>query len=135
MSISLSGVNSDNIDTVWDSILPLIQSATDQSGENPEKIRAALLAKKAQLVIAVSDEGIEAVCVTELLTIESRQVCNIWLVAGRNRENWLHYLDQIEAWAKVKGCVAMRQSGRLGWQRVLKSRSYRVVRVVLEKEL
>ena len=134
--VNLTGVNAENIDTVWDSILPLIQSATDQSGGNPEKIRAALLEKKAQLVIAVSDDGIEAVCVTELVTIKYRPVCNVWIIAGRKRENWMHYLDKIEAWAKAKGCVAMRHAqARMGWKRILKPQGYRAKYVVLEKDL
>ena len=134
--IMLTGVNAENIDTIWDSILPLIQSATDQSGGNPEKIRAALLEKKAQLVIAVSDDGIEAVCVTELVTIKYRPVCNVWIIAGRRRENWMHYLAKIEAWAKASGCIAMRHAhARMGWKRILKPQGYRAKYVILEKDL
>lgn len=134
--VRLSGVDAENIETVWPHILPLVLSVTDQSGENPEKIREALVAQKAQLVLAMSDEGIEAICVTELVTIKHRPVCNVWIIAGRKRENWLHHLTDIEAWAKSKGCKGMRHAmARLAWKRILKPKGYRATRVVLEKDL
>ena len=134
--LNLTGVNADTINAVWHDVLPFIISATDQSGEDPEKVREALKTQKAQLVIAYSAAGIEAVCVTELITIKHRPVCNVWIIAGRKRENWLHYLTEIETWAKAKGCVAMRHAqARMGWKRILKPQGYRAKFVVLEKDL
>ena len=134
--VRLTGVNAENIDKAWPQVLPFILTATTLSGEDPEKIHTALLEKKAQLVIALGHEGIEAVCVTELVTIKYRPVCNVWIIAGRKRENWLHYLDKIEAWAKAKGCIAMRHAqARMGWKRILKPQGYRAKYVVLEKEI
>ena len=134
--VSLSGVDAENVETVWPQILPLIRTVTDRSGDDPQEILHALTGQKAQLVLGSSTDGIEAICVTELVTVHNRYVCNCWIIAGRKRENWLHYLNELESWAKSKGCVAMRHAqARTGWKRILKPQGYRVTRVVLEKEL
>lgn len=76
---------------------------------------------------------IEAAATTELQMVNGAKVCALTACGGRNRNEWLWMLDEIEDYAKAEGCRAMRICGRRGWERVLPD--YRVRRIVLEKDL
>lgn len=116
--------------------MPIIERATRQTGQDVWGVYGRLLSGKAQLVVATSRGGIAAAMVTELQVIEGEQVCNIWIVAGRDMEQWIDDLDGLEDWARSKGCVAIQSTNaRLGWARKLKPRGYNVSRVTVRKEL
>jgi len=60
-------------------------------------------------------------------------VCEIWLMGGRGRAGWLHFIEQIEEAARRRGCVSIELNGRRGWARLLPH--YRQKSVVLERIL
>lgn len=111
----------------------LVEACKSRGGEyTAEMLLDECFTGNSQLWLAWSDErGCESACVTGILP--HCKVCLIKACGGKNRDNWLFMLDEIEAWAKTQGCMTMRLFGREGWSRVLKD--YRKTRVVLDKEI
>ena len=70
--------------------------------------------------------------VTRLAARPRRRVATVLYVGGVNMSDWLHLLEQIEAWAKAVGASRMEVVGRKGWKRVLPG--YRADSVVLSKD-
>lgn len=89
-------------------------------------------AGKAQLWIA-EDGQPRAAAVTQLRETASGLVCDLWLMGGKDRALWLHFLGDIETAAKARGCVGIEIIGRKGWARLLKG--YRQTAIVLRKAL
>lgn len=77
--------------------------------------------------------GIHAAAVTELIETEWGKFLNVSACGGAGMQNWVGLLEKIEDWARGEECKAVRLTGRMGWQQVLKD--YRPKRVVLEKVL
>lgn len=118
---------------VWHKVGPLLKPALGD-GETLEGVLTELMARRAQLWIAAHETDINAACVTEILTRGSRTYCNVWLTGGNGVNNWVHFLDTIEAWAKEQGCNAMLiDRARSGWKRILKQ--YKTKTITLTKEL
>lgn len=68
-----------------------------------------------QLWTSVRDGRFDAAVVTKL----QDNYCLILTAGGERLEDWVQWLDIIEAWAKDNGCEEMRIYGRIGWSRVL----------------
>lgn len=68
---------------------------------------------------------------TEIITRGNRKYCNVWLTGGTGVNNWLYYLDTIEAWAKEQGCDAMLiEKARTGWKRLLPAYKTKTIQLV-----
>ena len=74
-----------------------------------------------QLWIAVDSEGsICAVAGTELVTYPTGLLALvIHFGTGRRREIWQHFMEDVVAWGKSRGCVLAEGAMRRGWRRVL----------------
>lgn len=96
-------------------------------------VEASALAGEALLWLVSDGSSIQAAAVTELHATEWRKVCVIVACGGEDMCAWLPLLEGIEKYARTAGCEAVRIMGRKGWARMLAS--YRITRVVLEKEL
>jgi len=57
----------------------------------------------------------------------------VLLLAGRDMDNWLHYLSDLEEWARDNGARLMKLYGRDGWARKLPS--YRKTTTIFTKDL
>lgn len=79
------------------------------------------------------DDAVRCAVVTRVHNTARGRVCEIWLMGGRDRSLWLHFIDEIEGMARANGCVAMEIVGRPGWERVLPD--YRRSAVIIEKVL
>lgn len=98
---------------------PLLIPAIAWSGDyQPGEVEAELRAGSAQLWIATDGEP-QAAVVTRLRPNRAGTVCEIWLMGGRDRKGWLHFLGVIEAAARERGCIKVEIVGRRGWTRVL----------------
>lgn len=131
--IPCQGVLADDLGLVWKDCAPLlIPALTD--GTTIESVLTAIFAKDAQLWIGFDNNEIQVACVTELVRRGGCLYCNIWLTGGRGLNNWMYFLETIEAWAKEKGCDAMLiDRGRKGWGRLLPD--YKIKTVALMKEI
>ena len=134
--MQIRGVEIPDIPAIWPYALPLIRRATEQTGEDAQKIGEALIVGKAQMVIAHDAKGLAAVLITELPVIKGKLVCNVRILAGRDMDFWFGELDGLEQWAREKGCASIRcTDSRVGWKRMLSRNGYKPIRVTLEKEL
>ena len=134
MSAYFCGIQSKDVWAVWGVVKNFIQSGLAE-GEKLDHILERLNNRSCQLWTAFSDAEIIAACVTEIVTIGNRQVCNVISVGGTRMDDWLGIsLPVIEAWAKTKECTAMRfPEIRPGWRRVLKD--YHLTKITLERPL
>lgn len=131
--IPCTGILEDQLGLVWKDCAPLLQPALGE-GETIEKVLAALFSKDAQLWIGATEDEIQVACVTELVRRGGCLYCNIWLTGGKGVNNWLYFLETIEAWAKENGCDGMLiDRGRKGWQRLLPE--YKIKTISLVKEI
>lgn len=80
------------------------------------------------LWIATDGISIDGVCITAL----SQGICTI-VACGGDYTKFGHMLDDIEKFAKGKGCQAVRICGRPGWLRRLNG--YRTKKVIIEKAI
>ncbi len=119
---------------VWPHVERFIKPAMVRTGEMfVSDIVRALAARRFLLWLAWDGKELCGAVVTELAETINGRVCVIVAMGGKDRKRWLHLLEQLEEYALLEGCRAMRLYGRKGWKRVL--RDYRETRVVMEKEL
>lgn len=136
--VEIAGVAAGTIPSIWPLVYDLMKSATLRSGYLPEDFLDDLLNGFCQMVIAAEKNGtLHAVCITEIYEDPTpKKICNIRVLAGKGRGNWLQWLPQMEAWAKNKGCDEVEVAeGRMGWTRILKPNGYKPVAVKLKKAL
>ena len=131
--IPCQGVLSDDLGLVWKDCAPLLTPALND-GATIEQVLTAIFAKDAQLWIGSDNGEIQVACVTELVRRGGCLYCNVWLAGGRGVNNWIYFLETIEAWAKEQGCDAMLiDRARRGWGRLLPE--YRLKTVTLVKDI
>jgi hypothetical protein len=131
--VNFTDIRSNEIDKYWPQAAPFIRAGLGE-GEILEHVHLNLVTCKNQLWAAFRDGEMIAACVTELVTIGGRDVCNVRAIGGTGLHDWLPYLSTIEAWARANGRSHMRfPEVRKGWAKILKD--YRVRKVTLEKEL
>lgn len=121
---------------VYDDIREWLQSAADASRcYTFDDLITSIRTRQAQLWLAWGDKGPDAVCVTRLFETSKGKHCNIWIMVGHDRDDWVDLMDELETWAKREGCVMMLHEGRIGWQKTLKNRGYRLPHVTFEKDI
>lgn len=131
---SLYGVQADDLDGVWDAVLPLLIPALERSGRyTPDAIKADIAARFKQLWIAHADGRVEAIAITSVLAYPLGKSVKVWLCTGTDRARWLDHVKTIEAWAKAQGCDRIEAVTRPGWEKVLTD--YHKTHVTLEKRL
>ena len=128
-----TGYPSHKIDTVWATALPMLRrgfEGPELADDYYDKCRTG----QAQLWCVLDDTKIIASLLTEIITIDSKKVCNVLSIGGHGSKDWLQFIKIIEQWAQSNECAAMRYANcRKGWARLLKD--YQTIRIVLEKVL
>lgn len=61
------------------------------------------------------------------------KLCEILACMGDDATQWVHLLDEIEAWAGANGCQRVQAWARKGWAKHLPD--YKMTHVLLEKEI
>lgn len=102
-------------------------------GPDTEILEPSLRDGAATLWVAI-DGTVKLALVTEILDEPTGRECFLRLCGGRNRDDWLHYLDdELIGWAKKQGCVAIEGTMRPGWERVFPT--WKKTAVVLRREI
>lgn len=131
--VQCTGIGDEYLGVVWAKCAPLLTPALAE-GETIEFVLSRLFMRTAQLWIGADEKDIHVACVTEIITRGGRKYCNVWLTGGKGVNNWLYYLDTIEAWAKEQGCDAMLiEKARTGWKRLLPK--YKTKTIQLMKDI
>lgn len=132
--MSFRGIQKDELEIFWYDALDLLRPALAMNGDfTATSIKRALDKGDLQLWCHFGGESMNMAVVTELADFALRRVCLILLIGGEDRDDWLHHLGTIEAWAKDKGAQVCRLYGREGWVKVLPEYGRRGV--ILEREL
>lgn len=122
-----------------ESVLPLIENHLSSVVERSRgqltarEIIEAFRSGKYQLWLIWDGQPL-AIGATEVIAVASgMKLCLIHFWAGENSLDWLHLIDDLEAWAKHQGCRRMKGYMRKGWAKRLAD--YRMTHVLLEKDL
>lgn len=134
LSADLYCVHPDQVPLVWPKVADMLRAAylrTDL-GHTADLERDVFFGNGV-LWIAAANGAVEAAAVAKLERTDSNVVCVITACGGRMMRRWLHFLAEIEKWAKAEGAAKVRILGRPGW--VVMLEDYRATAVVLEKAL
>jgi hypothetical protein len=132
-SIGFTGIEVDDLGKVWLQAKKVLEPALGE-GKTIDEVLTRIFRKEAQLWIAATPTELQAACVTEIKIKPHSKVCNVWLCGGKGVNNWVHFLDTIEEWAKEQGCEALTiDHARLGWQRLLKR--FKAKSIALERKI
>ena len=132
-NVGFTGITTDEIGMVWLQASKLLKPALGE-GKTLDEVLAKIFQKDAQLWIAATETELQAACVTEVKIRPSGKVCNVWLCGGKGVNNWVHFLDTIEEWAKEQGCETLTiDHARIGWQRLLKG--FKPKTIALERKI
>jgi hypothetical protein len=132
---ALVPIPSQQVPAFWPEVEPLVRCALGYGGGRyePEDFLNALARREMQLwLVRASDRLIGAV-VTELRNYPRQRRCRYLLLTGVSFDRWQHLQNEIEAWARANGCVAMEMCGRRGWERKLAG--WRATHVEMTKEI
>jgi hypothetical protein len=126
-------IDPERVHQFWPCVEPLIARAMAHSSVSSlDGIACAVHAGRALLWIVWNGEEIKAAVVTELGTVDGKRLCTIAACGGRDSDEWLPLIADLEKYARAEGCKAMRIFGRRGWERLLPGYA---ARTMLEKEL
>jgi len=75
------------------------------------------------------------VVVTEIVERKLKTSCNIFIVTGRQRQQWQHLISVLEDFALKNNCTNMELIARKGWERIMEQFQYKKTHVVLEKPI
>ena len=129
---SLNLIPKERVGDTWELAGGYISKAVNGTELTSATLRKWAIDGKAQLWFAWSDRC-EAAAITQLIIVPSGVWCIILALGGKDMDNWLCLLDELEGWARESGAKQMRIYGRKGWARKLTD--YKVTRFVLDKEL
>ena len=113
----LYGVPSEQIDTVWPEIQPMVQRALTKVKDyrfEPEDIRDSLKLKDMQLWVSVEETTLCAMLITQLLRFPRCLECDLFMWSGRMTGDWRRQLAVVEQWATEQGCHYMSSHSRPG---------------------
>jgi hypothetical protein len=110
---------------------PWIEAALQHSGGTHEWQDVVGQIAEGRLQFWPAERGC---AVTEIVVYPQVTVLNIFL-AGGELDQLLDMEGDAFQWAKAQGCKSVTLSGRLGWQRALKSRGWKPTHINLSREL
>jgi|TARA_R100000049_G_C1870881_1_gene30707 hypothetical protein len=131
------------VDEVWSLVKQNIQEALSYSGNHTDSdfVYQTIKSGKFQLWIVWDEnkktvkEQYNGVGVTEIVQRKLKRSCNIFIVTGKNRQNWQHLIKVLEDFALKNECSNMELIARQGWEKIMEKFNYKKTHVVLEKAL
>ena len=141
--MQLINIPVNKLDEVWSLVKNNIQQALSFSGNqtDAEFVYETIKNKKFQLWIVWDEdkktvkEQYNGVVVTEIIQRKLKRSCNIFIVTGKNRQQWQHLISVLEDFALKNDCNNMELISRNGWEKIMNKFNYKKTHVVLEKTL
>ena len=115
-------VHPDEISEIWHRVENHIeQSSRHSEGElTTSDFYVALIEEDMQLWVAVEDgDDIIATLITQIVHYPQKKVLRLIAVGGEKMERWLHFMKDIEEFARLTHCSSMEVWGRKGWKKIL----------------
>lgn len=122
--IEIKGVQSAEVEAVWEKVKPLIEDALQYDGgfTNIERIKERLLSSEEQLWVIHVDGELDAVCITCINHYAEFTALDIPIFSGGKPHFWMEALyDVFSRFAKENGCSKIISIARVGWKPLLKS--------------
>ena len=131
------------IDEVWSLVKNNIQEALNYSGNQVDLdfVYNTIKSDNFQLWIVWDEdkktvqEQYNGVLVTEIIQRKLKKSCHIYIMTGKNRQQWQHLIKVIEDFAEQEECNNMELIARPGWQKILQNYNYKRTHVVLDKPI
>lgn len=137
--IQLVGVPYSSIDDVWVSVEPMLQKGIEHGdGELDTRDILRLLLERAMQLWVLWDYAEDRVVmagVTEIVNYPKMKVCRAVVLGGERLGEWMNYIQEIETWAKNKGCERMEAYGRRGLAKKMEDIGYSNTYVVMRKKI
>ena len=138
-SCKVALVNSEDIELVWDEVIPLVEKALSHAeGELiPSDIRKHLDTGDLRLWVALEDKDIIASMVTEIIQYPRKKIVRVITVAGKDMSMWYDFLPMLEGYAVRNGCSSLEAWTRKGMTRKLKDwkHSYDIITKDLKQRM
>ena len=131
-------IQPDDIDVVWDEVVPLIELALKHSeGEVfAEDLVQHLKTGKMQLWTALSEGSVIAAMITEIVVYPRKRVLRVITIAGKDglgMGKWYGFLPLVEGFALSNNCSSLEAWTRKGMARKLKDWEHKYM--VITKDL
>ena len=131
------------VDEVWSLVKKNIQQALSYSGNHTDAdyVYQTIKDGKFQLWVVWDEskktvkEQYNGVVVTEIVQRKLQRSCHIFIVTGKNRQQWQHLISVLEDFALKNECNNMELISRNGWEKIMNKFNYKKTHVVLEKTL
>ncbi len=141
--MQLLNIPINKVDEVWSLVKRNIQEALSYSGNHTDSdfVYQTIKDGKFQLWVVwdkskkTVKEQYNGVVVTEIVKRKLKQSCNIFIVTGKNRQQWQHLISVLEDFALKNECTNMELIARQGWEKIMEQFDYKKTHVVLEKTL
>ena len=141
--MQLINIPVNKLDEVWSLVKNNIQQALSFSGNqtDAEFVYETIKNKKFQLWIVWDEdkktvkEQYNGVVVTEIIQRKLKKSCHIYIMTGKNRQQWQHLIKVIEDFAEQQECNNMELIARPCWQKILQNYNYLRTHVVLDKPI
>jgi hypothetical protein len=115
-------VHPDQIPEIWHKVEHHIErSSLHSEGElTTSDFYLALIEEEMQLWVAVEDgDDVIATLITQIVPYPQKKVLRLISVGGKNMDRWLHFMKDIEEFARLTHCNSMEVWGRKGWKKIL----------------
>ena len=132
---SVMGVQSSEIDRLWELVAPLIERVIDRFADEYtiDSVLEKLKSSEMQLWVGFTDKTPDGIAVTRVVPFPNSKFLEIVMVSGNM--DTLEHITEIEAWAEDIGCDRVVCYCRPGIVSFLKGRGYRKSSQVMEKRL
>ena len=137
--IQLVGVPASSVEQLWDEVKPMLEKGISHGdGElDINDILKFLLDRAMQLWVLYDYSGDTVVMagVTEIVNYPKYKVCRAVILGGDSLDQWVKYIQGIEAWAVEMGCTKVEAYGRRGLAKKMESIGYSNRYVLIRKDL
>ena len=131
------------LELIEDEIDPLLARAASRSQgfHSVYDLYGFIYGKSHQLWVFTESDEIRALVLTTIIESSKKRVLELQFAAGLEDADIMNdrvrdeMTDELENFAVVNKCDAIRIEGRRGWKRVMGPRGYSEVAIVLEKEI
>lgn len=123
------------IDHYWPLVAPLLDRVADHKVHVDDMYSFVTDGSWILWVCQIPDtDEITSVIITEF--IEYPQVTNLRVIfLSGDDEDWAYGMSVFEDFARINQCHDVEVLGRKGWERVLKSRGFKLNHITLSKEI
>lgn len=125
------------LNEVLDGVRPYLESYANRSGGRYlfEDVIEQINNERFQLWVARHDGEVKASAMTQFRQFPRLRDLQIFMCAGVEREQWFHFIQRIENYAREMGAKKVTSLNRLGWKKEMQQIGYKTTHLYMEKEL